>query len=60
MISSPCTEGVVVRVTPQERRLIEELAELRRIAPSDLVRELMGLEREAHLKRRVQLRLVSA
>jgi hypothetical protein len=60
MMSSPCTEGLVVRLTPQERRLIEEVAEVRRIAPSDLVRELMGLERETQLKQRVQLRVVSA
>lgn len=59
---SPCTESVTVRLTPQERQLLEGLAEVRRVATSELLRELLGLDREEELWRhaRPPLRLVSA
>ncbi|HTB70088.1 MAG TPA: hypothetical protein VK707_03840 [Solirubrobacteraceae bacterium] len=58
---SSCSETLAVRLTPYERRLIEELAELRRITASDFLRELMGMEREDELRRTLRhLRPVSA
>jgi hypothetical protein len=59
---SPCTELLILRLTPQERELLEGLAEVRRMTVSDLLRELMGLEREEEIRQRArpQLRLVSA
>jgi hypothetical protein len=61
-MDSPCTETVALRLTPQERRLLEGLAEVRRIGVNDLLRELLGLEREDDLRRHVRprLRVVSA
>jgi hypothetical protein len=60
-MTSPCTELVPIRLTPQERRLLEGFAEVRQLAMNDLLRELLGLEREEQITRRArsQLRLVS-
>jgi hypothetical protein len=51
-----------VQFTCYERTLLEGLAEMRGVTASDLVRELMGLERADDLMRPVppRLRLVSA
>ena len=60
-MASPCTETVVVQLTPYERTLIEGLAAMRDMAASDLVRELMGLGCEHEICRTPPcLRLVSA
>ena len=44
-MASSCAETVEVRFTPDEHRLLEDLAAMRGVTTSDLVRELMGFER---------------
>lgn len=51
-------ETIVVRVSEHEHAFIEVLAEMRGMTTSDMVRELIGLEREQTI--RPLLRLVSA
>lgn len=52
---------IPVRFTSEEHKLIEDLAAMRNMTTSDVVRELMGFERKgaARLPRRQHLRLVS-
>ncbi len=59
---SPCTELVPVPLTPEERTLLEALADARRVPVSELLRELLGLESEREVTRRGRghLRLISA
>lgn len=45
-MASPSAETIAVRFTPEEHQLIEDLAAARRMTTSDVVRELMGFERE--------------
>ena len=60
MVSS-CTETVEVRFTPDEHRLLVDLAAMRSMTTSDVVRELMGFERaEGARLEPPRLRLVSA
>ncbi len=42
----PCTETVAVRFTEHECSLIKGLATLRGMSASDLIRELIGFERD--------------
>lgn len=56
---SPCTEAVTVRLTPYERLLIEGVAARLEMTASDLLRELMSLEREDDICHAPRLRLVS-
>jgi hypothetical protein len=60
-MASSCTE-VEVRFTADEHRLLEDLAAMRRMSISDVVREMMGFEREDEIGRaaRPPLRVVSA
>jgi hypothetical protein len=54
------THEVLVRFTPNEHALFEGIAQIRGISPSDLVRELMGLDREDERRSaRPRLQLVS-
>jgi uncharacterized protein (DUF1778 family) len=59
---SPCTEMIEVRFTADEHRLLEDLAAMRRMSISDVVREMMGFEREDEIRRtaRPSLRVISA
>jgi hypothetical protein len=54
------TEIVAVQLTPYEHALIQRLAETRRMTPSDVVRELLGLEGKDENGHPPPLRLVSA
>lgn len=54
-----CSETIVVRVTAHEHTFIEGLAQMRGMTASDMVRELIGFEREEGPVRPL-LRLVSA
>jgi hypothetical protein len=47
-----CTELIAVRFTRSEHGLIEGIAEIHGITPSDLLRELLGLEREDEVPHR--------
>ena len=53
---------ITVRFTSEEHKLIEDLAAMREMTMSDVVRELMGFEREDKRSRRTRpaLRVVSA
>jgi hypothetical protein len=53
---------ISVRFTSEEHKLIEDLAAMRDMTMSDVVRELMGFEREDNQTRhtRPPLRVVSA
>jgi hypothetical protein len=42
-------ETITIRVTASERMLIEGLASMRELEPSDLLREMVGLDREDEL-----------
>jgi hypothetical protein len=59
-MTSPCTETIAVRFTPDEQRLLEDLAAMRRMSTSDVVREMIGFEREDEARAKPHLRLVSA
>jgi hypothetical protein len=61
-MTPPSMEEVEVRFTPDEHRLLEGLAAMRRMSISDVVREMIGFEREAEIRRaaRPPLRVVSA
>jgi Family of unknown function (DUF6290) len=61
-MSSPDVATISVRFTPEERKLIEDLAAMRAMTMSDVVRELMGFEREDKQTRQTKptLRMVSA
>jgi len=61
-MASPNVAEILVRFTPDEHRLIEDLAEMRGMTMSDVVRELMGFEREDERTRntRPPLRVISA
>jgi hypothetical protein len=58
----PDDATIPVRFSPEERKLIEDLAAMRAMTMSDVVRELMGFERENKRTRhtRPTLRMVSA
>jgi hypothetical protein len=57
---SLCTETIPVQFTRYERTLLEGLADMRGVTASDLVRELMGLERADEATQPIpRLRLVS-
>jgi hypothetical protein len=57
-MAARCSENIVVRLTEHEHTLITGLAELRGMTASDVVRELIGFEREAEMDR-PRLRLIS-
>jgi hypothetical protein len=50
-MASPCTETIAVRMTGREYALICGLANVRGMSASDVVRELLGFEREDDLIR---------
>jgi hypothetical protein len=54
----PIRETIAIRVTEREHALIARLAELEGMSASDLVRELLGLEREPESPTLRQLRVV--
>ncbi len=61
-MTSPDVATIAVRFTSEEHKLLEDLATMRDMTMSDVVRELMGFEREdkrSHRKRPT-LRVVSA
>jgi uncharacterized protein (DUF1778 family) len=51
---------ISARFTSEERQLIEDLAKMRRMTMSDVVRELMGFAREDEGRATSRLHLVSA
>jgi hypothetical protein len=55
-------ETITIRFTAEERQLIEDLATMRSVTTSDVVRELMGFQRESEAVQtaRPSLRVVSA
>ena len=59
---SRCTESVLVRLTPDEHRMVVALTQLRKATPGDVLRELIGLPRESELPApaRAALRLVTS
>jgi Family of unknown function (DUF6290) len=61
-MASPDAATISVRFTSDEHKLIEDLSAMRGMTMSDVVRELMGFEREDKRIRytRPPLRLVSA
>jgi hypothetical protein len=61
-MAPPYVEPITIRFTADERQLIEDLAEMRGITTSDVVRELMGFQRESETGRAAKpaLRVVSA
>ncbi|HWF33470.1 MAG TPA: DUF6290 family protein [Solirubrobacteraceae bacterium] len=61
-MAPPDVATVAVRFTSEEHKLIEDLAAMRGMSMSDVVRELMGFEREDKRIRRKRppLRVVSA
>jgi hypothetical protein len=61
-MTSPDVATIIVRFTSEEHRLIEDLAAMRDMTMSDVVRELMGFEREDKRIRhtRPSLRVISA
>jgi hypothetical protein len=61
-MAAPDVATITVRFTFEERKLIEDLAAMRDMTTSDVVRELMGFEREDKRIRhaRPSLRVVSA
>ena len=61
-MTSPDIATIAVRFTSEEHKLIEDLATMRGMSMSDVVRELMGFEREDKRNRRARtaLRVVSA
>jgi len=61
-MAPPYIETITIRFTAEERQLIEDLARMRGVTTSDVVRELMGFQREGETARtaRPSLRVVSA
>jgi Family of unknown function (DUF6290) len=61
-MASPGVAEIPVRFTSEEHKLIEDLAQMRGMTMSDVVRELMGFEREDERIRpaRPRLRVISA
>jgi hypothetical protein len=60
-MAASCTHVVWVRFTSNERALIEGIATVRGMSTSDVIRELMGLDREDEQRSTDRrLRLVSA
>jgi hypothetical protein len=61
-MTAPDAATISVRFTSEEHKLIEDLAAMRDMTMSDVVRELMGFEREDKRIRRTRspLRVVSA
>jgi hypothetical protein len=61
-MASPDVATILVRFTSEEHKLIEDLAAMRNMSMSDVVRELIGFEREDTRNRRARppLRIVSA
>jgi hypothetical protein len=57
-MSAPRTETIAVRFTEHEHSLLERLAALRGLTVSDVVRELIGFERQQASPRRRHLELV--
>lgn len=55
-MTSPVVQTISVRFTADEHRLLDDLAKMRGVTTSDVVRELMGFQREA---KRPALRVVS-
>lgn len=49
-MTSTYTKVIAIRFTPHECMLIEGLADMRGMAASDLLRELIGLEREDEMR----------
>jgi hypothetical protein len=61
-MTAPDAATISVRFTSEEHKLIEDLAAMRDMTMSDVVRELMGFEREDKRIRRTRphLRVISA
>jgi hypothetical protein len=58
--STPRTEAIAVRFTERERTLIEGLAALRGMTASDLVRELIGFDRQSEAPTGRHLQVVTS
>ncbi len=59
-MASRYVEKIEVRFTSEEDRLLKDLAAMRGMTRSDVVRELMGFAREDEAQATSRLRLASA